>query len=823
MKPLLLLLVTATSAAFAQPYTGQISGRVIDGSTQETLAGANIVVVEQPRNGAATDPDGNFLIDRIDIGEYSLRVTLLGYESVVITNVVVSTGRSAKVSIKMREVVIEGEGIEVRADYFRRAGTLSPVSTTGLDAAEVRRSPGSAQDMQRIVQNLPGVGNSNDQSNELIVRGGAPNENLTVMDYIEIPTTNHFPNQFNSGGPINMVNVDLIEDIQFSTGGFPAQYGDKLSSVMNVTIREGDRRRLLAGHTAMHFAGFSGVFEGGIGDGDGSWIVSVRQSFITAIPKYWDAQVKAVYDLSSQDKLILSGIYGNDRIFIVGENKEEVQELAGVTDSLDVDDIRYKSEQYAAGLSWKRVWGSSGYSVVTLSTLGNVYDVDVQSEFRERSFASSGRLAAERTLHARRTFLNLSNDSHVSLKLEALTNLSPRHQILFGGQAQTLRFYKNDVRWEPDTTRLDLDEDGTFEIPLVTFPGGMIANDLSFGDATRYYAFVSDKVRLSPRWTATAGIRYDYFDYSKRGNISPRFSTSYNLLPPTTSLSLSYGEFYQTQTYPVYSDNRNIGYNRSLRSSHARHLVLGLEHILDTGLKANLEAYYKQYSDLPVSEQFIYSADKSFRSDLQLSVGKRQSYGFEFLLQQKQVGDLYGTLSYSYSRTTETDPRLPPQSASFTSMYDYPHIVTAVLGKRIRGVRSGADDLPLLLRIPTYLVPLSDDMEISFRFRYQSGNPYTPRAFVTNEQRRIGGVTWSRGVWVDDGRVNSARYPAYHRLDLQWISRYAFSGYNIEVVFLIENVYNRANVFQQNYRSDGTVEKVYQFSFFPVVGIALEF
>ncbi len=837
MRAFILWSLLIPSALSAQTFTGQISGRVADGATQEALVGANVVVVESPANGAATDVDGSFLIDRIRIGEYSLRVTLLGYEPVVITNVVVSTGRSAKVSVKMRETVIEGEGVEVRADYFRRAGTLSPVSTTGLDAAEVRRSPGSAQDMQRIVQNLPGVGNSNDQSNELLVRGGAPNENLTVMDYVEIPSTNHYPNQFNSGGPINMVNVDLIEDIQFSTGGFPAQYGDRLSSVMDVTVREGDRRRALAGHTAAHFAGFGTVLEGGIGDGKGSWIISARQSFletldkivgisalgITAIPKYWDAQWKAVYDLSASDKLILSGIYGNDRIFLVGADRDRAPHLAGMTDSVDVDDVNYRSEQYATGLSWKRIWGSDGYSVLTLSTLGNVYDIDVQSQFRERTFGPTGSLTAERVLGTRRTFLNVSNESHVSLKLESLVNLSPRHQVLFGGQVQTVRFYRNDVRWAPDTTRLDLNNDGVFEVPLVTFPGGMIRNDLGFGDATRTYAYASDRVSLTQRWSATLGVRYDHFDYSRRGVVSPRLSTSYTILPPTTRVSLSYGEYYQTQTYPVYADNRNIGYNRDLKNSHATHVVLGLEHILDTGLKANIETYWKDYSDLPVDEQFIFRGDRSFRSDRRLSIGKGRSYGVEFLLQQKQVEDIYGTFSYSYSRTTNSFDHSSGRSETYTSPYDFPHIVTAVLGKRIYDVRSAADRLPLILRLPTYLVPLSDDMEISFRFRYQSGNPYTPKRYDTNEQRRIGGVTWSQGVWLDEGGVNSARYPAYHRLDLQWISRYAFTGFNIEVIFLIENVYNRANVFQQNYRTDGTIETVYQFSFFPVIGVAVEF
>ena len=245
------------SSLAAQEKRGEISGQVIDGATQQPLIGVNVAVVEKPTAGAATDENGNFFIKNLEVGEYSLRASLIGYQTLVLTNVVVSTGRSAKVKIKMEEALVEIGEVEVKADYFSRAGSISPVSTIGLSGAEVARSPGSIQDMDRLMQSLPNVGNSSDESNELIVRGGAPDENLTVMDYVEIPSTNHYPNEFNSGGPINMVNVDLIEDVRFSTGGFPAQYGDKLSSVMDVTLREGDRRRSFATNTGFNFAGFS--------------------------------------------------------------------------------------------------------------------------------------------------------------------------------------------------------------------------------------------------------------------------------------------------------------------------------------------------------------------------------------------------------------------------------------------------------------------------------------------------------------------------------------------------------------------------------------
>jgi hypothetical protein len=141
----------------------------------------------------------------------------------------------------------------------------------------------------------------------------------------------------------------------------------------------------------------------------------------------------------------------------------------------------------------------------------------------------------------------------------------------------------------------------------------------------------------------------------------------------------------------------------------------------------------------------------------------------------------------------------------------------------VKGVRSWLNEAPFFLRYPSYVLPVSDEMEISMKLRYQTGRPYTPRDFVGWKQVREGGVTWSRGAWVTSDRTNEERYPCYVRLDLQWISRFYFDTWNLNMYVALMNVTNRKNVFYQEYRSDGTVETVYQFAFFPVVGVEAEF
>lgn len=839
---LIMILTTMFITAASEQKTGTIAGQLIDGATLQPLVGVNIVVIELSAVGASTDTDGNFTIGNIPVGEYSLRASLLGYKQAVLTNVVVSTGRSSKIKIRMFEEAVTVGEVVVRADYFSSEGSISPISMIGLNSAEVKRSPGSALDMQRIMQNLPSVANSNDQSNELIVRGGAPNENLTIMDNIEIPTTNHFPNQFNSGGPINMVNVDLIEDIRFSTGGFPANYGDKLSSVMDISLREGDKDRFIAGEASAHFAGIGTLLEGGFAGGKGTWILSARQSFletvdkitgistigITAIPKYYDLQSKITYEFSPTQKVIVNGIFGDDRILIEGMPDEKNDQKLFAKDSTGVETVDAHTKQYAVGATLRSLYGANGYSLFSLYILGNRYDIDVREDFMYREYNGAGEVTTYQRLLSRPTYSNDATERIIGTKYDLVFRLHNDHELSTGFNLLTTEKFDNNVFFNSDTIRFDFNNDGIWDY-LSTFRHGQSKTIIGFADQWKAGGYVSDKIWVSERLTATVGVRYDYFTYSRRGNISPRFNVMYELVPMVTKVSAAYGEYYQTLSFPLYGDYSGGTTNRYLDNAHARHVVVGIEHIFGEGLKGTAEVYFKQYDKLPVEEQFINSADRTYRSDKRLSVGKRRSRGIELFFQQKQVEDLYYTFSLSYSSTVTIDPRAnlpgfsPVNVGEYPSEYDFPLLMTAVMGKVVKNVRTMLDDMPFYLRYPSYLFPFSNDMEISFRFRYSTGRPLTPKVFTSFEQRREGGITWSKGLWINSAETNSERYPDYHRLDLQWLSRWHNDGYNIVVIVAIQNVYNRQNVGGYQYVSDGTRNTIYQFAFFPIVGMAVEF
>ncbi|MBI5463466.1 MAG: TonB-dependent receptor [Ignavibacteriales bacterium] len=834
---LVTLMVSIPILAQTQTYKGEIVGKVVDAKTLEPAPFANIVVVEKENVGAASDIDGNFRIQNLDVGTYSLKVSAIGYESKVITNVVLTTGRATPLMIKLNEATIELKEVTVQASYFDRAQQMSMISANVLDRAEILRSPGSIQDVQRVVQSLPGVASSTDNINELIVRGGAPYENLTVMDYMEIPSINHYSNQFNSAGPINMVNADMIEDAQFSSGGFPVQYGDKTSSVLNLTVREGNRTKGFASKTGFNIAGVGTLAEGGFADGRGSYIISARNSLLelidrvmglsslslTAVPKYWDAQAKITYDLHPSHKLMFNLLYGDSRISIEGDPKEADEERKNLIDSSSVTSLSPITKQYAAGVSLRSLWGKEGYSVLTLYSVGTTLDQDIRENFTRRVRGGEGEVLDYKILNSRIVFSNHASESFAAAKYELFYQIHPQHELSAGAQIQTSQKWENDVYLVSDTLRYDLDRNGTYETGPVVIPPYSFRQQLGFGDASKYFLFVEDKWKITPQLKLTFGLRYDHFTYSGKGSPSPRASMSYQIVPSTSTVTFALGQYVQTQPFPYYGDRRNIGYNRRLDNLKANHYVLGYEHILNRGLKLSVEMYYKTYKNSVVSEDFVHSAVDTFWSDRNLAIGERRSYGLEFFVEQKQVGDFYGTLSVSLSKTQMKDPRIPPLVDWFASEYDYPVIVTALAGKVVKGTRQWFNEMPFFIKYPAYLLPFSDEMEISFKYRYQRGRPYTPQQFVAWQQTREGGVKWSKGAWISTDDHNGTRYPDYSRLDVQWISRFYFSSWNINAYVAIQNVFNTKNVFFESYRSDGTKETVYQFSFLPVAGLEVEF
>ncbi len=330
MKQLINLLVAIllVAPASSSAQNGTITGTVVDRVSNEPLPSANVLVVGTSL-GASTDPDGNFTIREVPVGTYQIRATLVGYEPIILADVVVASGRPTDVHVKMDQETIGLGEVEVTATYFRRTPEQA-VSVQRLSFEEIRRSPGGFEDVVRAVAVFPGVAQVSAGRNDLIVRGGAPSENMYVVDNIEIPNINHFSTQGSGGGPLSYINLDFVRETSFSTGGFGVRYGDRLSSVLTIDLREGRTDRL-GGKATISATQFGLNLEGPVGE-SGTFLVSARRSYLDLIfrasgfsfvPEYWDFFARGTYTLDRSNSLTILGIGALDNVREFVDNAED--------------------------------------------------------------------------------------------------------------------------------------------------------------------------------------------------------------------------------------------------------------------------------------------------------------------------------------------------------------------------------------------------------------------------------------------------------------------------------------------------------------------
>ena len=328
----------------------------------------------------------------------------------------------------------------------------------------------------------------------------------------------------------------------------------------------------------------------------------------------------------------------------------------------------------------------------------------------------------------------------------------------------------------------------------------------------RLGAFVQVKYHLSDRIYANIGLRAGYLEYTDFKWLSPRLGINY-AFTPMTALSLAYGRHYQSPNLLYLAFDSD---NRTLKSKYNDQVVLGIEHLFSLDTRGTFEAYWKEYQDIPVdySSTTLDSSDASSRL---VNKGYAKSYGIEFFLQKKMAKDLFGTFSYSWYRAFMQDPRSEDEKF-YPQMFDFQHVASIVGGYRIP--LKGSNIVPISKRnglvrfIAKALGWGSDELELSVRYRYVGGKPYTPLQYDHNVQR-----------WYEDPSTdyNTKRLIAYHRFDLMILWHSHFKNFNLVSYFDLQNVFNRENIWDVQYNADGTTSDIYQYQVMPVGGFTIEF
>ncbi|OGU72650.1 MAG: hypothetical protein A3G43_07870 [Ignavibacteria bacterium RIFCSPLOWO2_12_FULL_56_21] len=624
------LSITETSIILAQSSRGTISGEVRDARTQQPVPFANVMVAGT-RWGTSSDSLGYFIIRDVAPGSYQVRTTLVGYLPSTVDEVTVITSRVTRISIDLSPTNIEMHGVTVTGGYFQKTAEHA-VSYRTLTSNEIRRSAGSAEDIFRVMQSLPGVATAGGKSAQLIVRGGSPDENLTLLDNIEIYNPIHFARTGESMGIISIVNPALLKDVEFMTGGFPAQYGDKLSSVFNMSLAEGNKE---SHNTDVNgnLGGFGAMVDGPL-PGGGTMIVSARRGFFDlltsllnrpAAPQYYDLVGKFTYDLNVDHRLSFVGFAYLDQITRTGSIKE----------SGSLSSYPYLArDDYgdALGVNWRALLGPQAFALTTISYSGNGWNT-LQGTEIDRS------LRGEEIV-----------ENSFSMKSTVSYQAVPSLEMKFGVNVSWID--AKQISWKPaDTTR-------TGQI--------VPASSISYlPEAGRKVSlFFQDTWRPIPIVALTTGVRYDAFSVTQESTIGPRLSLSVDATE-ALSFNAAYGTFYQTPaSYQMAQDPANT----SLRSSRAIHAIAGVGFLFGDDTRGTLEVYRKDLRGLVTG---------SDTSGVLTNAGSGYAEGVEVSVQKKYTSGLVGSISYSYSVAKRRDD---DELALYNFEFDRPHILNVLAG-----------------------------------------------------------------------------------------------------------------------------------------------
>ena len=720
MKRLLSLLLFCNitmSFLLAQPVH-QVKGTVIDKSSRQPLEFINVMIVGLNKGGV-TNAEGKFSIGQVPPGIYRLQASAIGYKTVTTPEYILST-RDLHIQIEMEENQTELEGVTVTASPFRR-DIESPVSLRIIGLQEIEKSPGANRDISRIVQSYPGVAFSPiGYRNDLIVRGGSPSENRFYLDGVEIPNINHFSTQGASGGPVGILNADLIREVNFYTGAFPTDKGNALSSVLDFKLRDGDMERNSLKAT-LGVSEVSLASNGHLGKKT-SYLVSVRQSYLQFLfdmlglpflPTFTDAQFKLKTRFDARNELTVLGLGGIDKMKLNTKADDEDNEY--ILSYLP----KIQQETFTLGAVYRHYAGAHVQSVVAshsyLNNRNTKYQQNDESDpdhlmLRLRSTEQNTQLRLENSS----SFRNWKVTVGTSLDYSQYSNTT--FQKVYTDRAQTFDYhtYLGIMRW------------GLF--------------------GTVNYTSIDE------RFTASLGLRADANNYSAAmkdlsDQLSPRLSLSYQLTEHW-SLSGNAGLYYQLPPYTAlgFKNNNGLYANKyALRYMQVSQGSVGLNWRKGDTFEVSVEGFYKDYDKIPLSvADGIPLACKGndygvIGNELLTSTAQGRSYGAELLLKWLIAKKLNLASSFTLFKS---EYRTDKESEYIASAWDNRFIFN------LRG---------------TYNLPRH--WSVGMKVSCIGGAPYTP--YDADKSSLVTAWNAQGKPYYDYTRYNEERLPAFTQVDIR--------------------------------------------------------
>lgn len=619
------LILLLASSLFAQEPTQTIRGVVIDNQSKTPLVGVSVVLLSSEGfTGNASDVDGNFRLEKVPVGRQTLKATYVGYRERVI-QVIVTSGKETIITIEMEESVVQGKEVVISAERekTKAINEMATVSARSFTIEETSRYAGSRNDPARMAANYAGVSGANDSRNDIIIRGNSPQGVLWRLNGMDIPNPNHFGSLGSTGGPVGILNNNVLDNSDFLTGAFPSEYGNALAGVFDLRMRSGNNEK----HEHMFQLGFTG-FEGGIEGpfskkSKASYLVNYRYSSLAvfqamganfgtgaAVPQYQDLSFKIDLPTTKAGKFSLFGVGGISYIEFLDSKKDSTAKDFYSTSGTDT---YFGSNMGVVGLQHVYSFNSSTFGKLSLSASGFSTKIqqDSLSTFDRTPIAYYG---------------NTSSNTKLSANYVLVKKFNAKNTLKTG-------FFIDDIMYSL--------KDSVFDAPVYQ----RLRN--SSGNSFLYQAYVQWQHKFTDKITSNLGVHYQQLAINNSYALEPRVGIKWEF-KEGQSINVGAGMHSQMQSIFTYFDESYIPStgervltNKNLDFSRSNQVVLGYDNAFTKSMRMKAEAYYQYLYDIPVTQRKSYysvvNAGADFNNpsiDSLVNKGTGTNYGMELTLEK---------------------------------------------------------------------------------------------------------------------------------------------------------------------------------------------
>ncbi len=799
---LFLTLFLCAISIFAQ-YTQTIRGTVIESASETTIPGASVVVLgSNPLIGTVSNENGEFRLANVPVGRVSIEISFLGYNTQTLSNLILTSGKELVLNIKLEEKVIQTQEIVVKASRKDQAmNEMAQISARSFTKEETERFAGSMGDPSRMVANYAGVvAQGGAERNDIIIRGNSPMGLLWRIDGISVPNPNHFGSMGTTGGPVSMLNNNLLTNSDFYTGAFPAEYGNALSGAFDIGMRAGNNeKREYVGQIG--FGGFEFGAEGPFSkDSKSSYLINFRYSTLevlekmgvsvvdNGLPQYKDLSFKLNFPKTPIGKISIFGVGGLSHIDMVDSKSTDTEKFEN---SIDGGDTYFGSDAGFVGISntyyfnndkdrassLKTVFSISGTKVtVKMDTFG--VNQETKLPIKESIFLQFGEKASE---------IIYGFNTQFRKKFNAKNNLTI---------GTTFDWYSSN-----------------YKDSIYSHPYYRTLVD-SKGECGLWQTFAQLQHRFSDKVSLYGGVHFQQFTLNQKMAVEPRASLKWNITP-NQSLTFGYGLHSQLQARMVYFRETHIDsliyvftptdtfaygkpikyvkLNKDLDFSKSHHFVIGYDNLLSQNFRVKVETYYQYLFNIPITQSIseysminsgadYYVEDK----DSLVNKGTGLNYGLELTFEKFLSNNYYFLITATLYDSKYKGSDNVERNTAFNSNY----IINFLAGYELK-------------------TGTNSSLTFDSRATYSGGKRYVPINLAESIRKNERVFDYSKSF--------ENRYPDYFRLDIRIGFKWNSAKFSQEWGFDIQNVLMQKTVSRETYdRVTKTIRRDYQLSFLPM-------